>query len=95
MRSQARAVVVGGGATRLEAPTSGAARRSMTATPASAASPPRLVVRLRPLDRHGLCEAHAAVGTRLQVRMLDRLLRAEITEDSPYDPTNARIRQDG
>ena len=39
--------------------------------------------------------AHAAVGTRLEVRMQDRLWPAEIVEDSPYDPGNARIRVDG
>jgi dimethylglycine dehydrogenase len=38
---------------------------------------------------------HAAPGTRLKVRMLDALWPAEITQDSPYDPENARIRQDG
>jgi dimethylglycine dehydrogenase len=37
----------------------------------------------------------AAPGTRLQVKMFDRLYPAEVTEDSPHDPTNARIRQDG
>ena len=34
-------------------------------------------------------------GTRLKVRMQDRLWNAEITEDSPYDPQNARLRADG
>ncbi|MBA3325194.1 MAG: aminomethyl transferase family protein, partial [Rhodobacteraceae bacterium] len=38
--------------------------------------------------------AHAAPGARLQVRMQDRLWPATITEDSPYDPANARIRAD-
>jgi dimethylglycine dehydrogenase len=38
---------------------------------------------------------HAAVGTRLRVRMFRELWDAVITEDSPYDPTNARIRSDG
>ena len=37
----------------------------------------------------------ATPGTRLQVKMLDRLWEAEITEDSPYDPQNAAIRADG
>ena len=37
----------------------------------------------------------AAPGTRLQVRMARQLWDAVVTEDSPYDPTNARIRQDG
>jgi dimethylglycine dehydrogenase len=36
----------------------------------------------------------AAPGTRLEVRMLDRLWGAEVTEDSPYDPQNLRIRAD-
>jgi dimethylglycine dehydrogenase len=39
--------------------------------------------------------AHSAIGTKLEVRMQDRLWPAEIVEDSPYDPTNARIRVDG
>ena len=34
-------------------------------------------------------------GTRLQVKILDRLWDAVVTEDSPYDPTNAVIRVDG
>ncbi len=38
--------------------------------------------------------ALAAPGTRLKVRMQDRLWDAEITIDSPYDPKNATIRQD-
>ncbi|MGR3362615.1 MAG: GcvT family protein [Maritimibacter harenae] len=37
----------------------------------------------------------AEVGTRLKVKMQNRLWDAEIVEDSPHDPTNARIRQDG
>ncbi|WP_281826110.1 GcvT family protein [Jannaschia rubra] len=37
----------------------------------------------------------AVPGTRLQVRMQRALWEAEVTEDSPYDPTNARIRADG
>ncbi len=37
----------------------------------------------------------AAPGTKLRVRMQRRLWDAVVTEDSPYDPTNARIRQDG
>jgi len=37
----------------------------------------------------------AVPGTRLKVRMLRELWDAEIVEDSPYDPANARIRQDG
>ena len=44
----------------------------------------------------GYVEPRLAVpGTRLKVRMQGALWDAEITEDSPYDPTNARIRQDG
>ena len=35
------------------------------------------------------------VGTKLKVKMLDQLWDAEIVEDSPYDPTNAKIRVDG
>lgn len=38
---------------------------------------------------------HAAPGTKLKVRMQRALWDAEVTEDSPYDPTNAAIRQDG
>ena len=37
----------------------------------------------------------AVPGTRLQVRMLRQLWDAVVTEDSPYDPANARIRVDG
>ncbi|MDB6180307.1 GcvT family protein [Paracoccus fistulariae] len=37
----------------------------------------------------------AETGTRLQVRMFGDLWDAEVTEDSPYDPQNQRIRQDG
>ena len=38
---------------------------------------------------------HAEVGTRLKVKMFDQLWDAEVVEDSPYDPKNATIRQDG
>ncbi|MBC6438786.1 MAG: FAD-dependent oxidoreductase [Rhodobacteraceae bacterium] len=38
---------------------------------------------------------HAAPGTRLKVKMFNRLWDAEVTEDSPYDPTNAVLRADG
>ena len=37
----------------------------------------------------------AAPGTRLKVRMLRALWDAEVVADSPYDPSNARIRADG
>ena len=37
---------------------------------------------------------HAAVGTSLTVKMLDRHCSAEVVVDSPYDPDNARARQD-
>jgi len=37
----------------------------------------------------------AVPGTRLKVKMFDRLWDAEITEDSPYDPKNEVIRRDG
>ena len=37
----------------------------------------------------------ARPGTRLEVRMQARLWPAEVTDDSPYDPENARIRADG
>ncbi len=37
----------------------------------------------------------AVPGTRLQVRMLNQLWEAEVTEDSPYDPKNTTIRVDG
>ena len=39
--------------------------------------------------------AHAAVGSKLKVKILDQLWDAEIVEDSPYDPKNAVIRVDG
>lgn len=35
----------------------------------------------------------AVPGQKLTVKMRDQLWSAEITEDCPYDPTNARIRQ--
>jgi len=38
---------------------------------------------------------HAAPGTKLQVKMFDKLWNATVTEDSPYDPRNERIRVDG
>ncbi|MDF1729397.1 MAG: glycine cleavage T C-terminal barrel domain-containing protein, partial [Sulfitobacter sp.] len=38
---------------------------------------------------------HAEVGTKLKVKMFDKLWDAEIVEDSPYDPKNERIRVDG
>jgi dimethylglycine dehydrogenase len=37
----------------------------------------------------------AEVGQKLQVRMLRQLWDAVVVEDSPFDPTNARIRVDG
>ena len=37
----------------------------------------------------------AVPGTRLKVKMQDRLWDAEVVEDSPYDPKNAVIRVDG
>lgn len=37
----------------------------------------------------------ATPGTRVQVRMLGALYDAVISEDSPHDPQNARIREDG
>lgn len=37
----------------------------------------------------------AEVGTKMQVRMFKELFACEIVEDSPYDPTNATIRQNG
>jgi dimethylglycine dehydrogenase len=37
----------------------------------------------------------AVPGTKLKVKMLDKLWEATITEDSPYDPSNAVIRLDG
>ncbi|MFC2970161.1 GcvT family protein [Acidimangrovimonas pyrenivorans] len=37
----------------------------------------------------------AEVGQKLEVRMQGRLFPAEVVEDSPYDPKNARIRIDG
>ncbi len=37
----------------------------------------------------------AVPGTRLKVRMFDQLWDVEVTEDSPYDPRNETIRQNG
>jgi dimethylglycine dehydrogenase len=39
--------------------------------------------------------ALAPPGTKLEVRMLGRLWPAVVTEDSPWDPQNARLRADG
>ncbi|WP_136636674.1 GcvT family protein [Pseudooceanicola onchidii] len=39
--------------------------------------------------------ALAVPGTKLKVKMFDRLWDCEITEDSPYDPKNEVIRKDG
>ena len=38
---------------------------------------------------------HAAVGTKLKVKMFDQLWDAEVQQDSPYDPKNTVIRVDG
>jgi len=37
----------------------------------------------------------AQPGQKLQVRMLRQLFDAVVAEDSPFDPSNARIRIDG
>jgi dimethylglycine dehydrogenase len=37
----------------------------------------------------------ATVGTKLKVKMFDKLWDAEVVEDSPYDPKNTTIRVDG
>ncbi|MGB0505987.1 MAG: GcvT family protein [Pikeienuella sp.] len=37
----------------------------------------------------------AEVGTKLQMKQLGELWDAEVVEESPYDPTNATIRQNG
>jgi dimethylglycine dehydrogenase len=37
----------------------------------------------------------AAPGTVLEARIGGRLWPAVVTEDSPYDPENARLRADG
>ena len=37
---------------------------------------------------------HAEVGTKLKVRMQAKLWDAEVMPDSPYDPTNVRLRAD-
>ncbi|MCC5988489.1 MAG: FAD-dependent oxidoreductase [Pararhodobacter sp.] len=37
----------------------------------------------------------AEPGTKLKLKMLDRLWDAEVVPDSPHDPTNARLRADG
>ncbi len=39
--------------------------------------------------------ALAVPGQKVQVKMLGRLWQAEVTADSPYDPKNLTIRQDG
>ena len=40
-------------------------------------------------------EALSAVGTKLKVKMLLKEWDAVVVEDSPFDPSNARIRVDG
>ena len=37
----------------------------------------------------------AEVGTKMQVRMQRQLWDVVVVEDSPFDPSNARIRVDG
>ncbi len=37
----------------------------------------------------------AFVGTKLQVRIMRALWDVEVVEDSPFDPSNARIRING
>ena len=37
----------------------------------------------------------AEPGTKLMVKIQDKLWPVEVTVDSPYDPTNATIRKDG
>ena len=37
----------------------------------------------------------AVPGPQLKVKMLGELWDAEVTEDSPHDPSNGRIRVDG
>jgi len=37
----------------------------------------------------------ASPGTKLQVKMQNKLWDAVVTEDSPYDPKNETIREDG
>ncbi|MEC7853423.1 MAG: glycine cleavage T C-terminal barrel domain-containing protein [Pseudomonadota bacterium] len=34
----------------------------------------------------------ATVGTKLEIDILDQRLAATIVEESPYDPTNAKLR---
>ena len=43
----------------------------------------------------GYVKPELGVGAKLKVRMQNKLWDAEITEDSPYDPKNERIRIDG
>ena len=43
----------------------------------------------------GYVRPELGVGAKLKVRMQDKLWDAEITEDSPYDPKNERLRADG
>ena len=38
---------------------------------------------------------HAVIGTKIKVKMFDRLWDAKITKDSPYDPQNSSILTDG
>jgi len=38
---------------------------------------------------------YAGDGQKIQVKMLDKLWDAKVVEDSPYDPTNKKIRING
>jgi dimethylglycine dehydrogenase len=42
-----------------------------------------------------VCPDLAALGTKLKVHINRELWDAVVVEDSPFDPTNARIRVDG
>ena len=38
---------------------------------------------------------YANAGQKIQVKMLNKLWDAKIVDDSPYDPKNGKIKQDG
>ncbi|WP_291737466.1 hypothetical protein, partial [Leisingera sp. F5] len=50
----------------------------------------------RSSDRRGYVKPEVAVeGTKLKVKIQDKLWDAVVTCDSPYDPKNETIRQNG
>ena len=56
----------------------------------------RLFRGLSTIEWYGVLKPElAVVGTKLKVKILNEFWEAEVVEDSPYDPKNARIRVEG